>query len=177
MKKYVNASLSKRFGAFLLDVFTILFTATLLYTAFGRVLVKTKAFTEATKIMNTILVESYLYEYDEEDKNITRVVKEDKYAEVLEKYYSEVKKDTSYYYSKLSESNLFDLVDGVYIVKDDVASSDVKSFYEEMMGEAIIEIKSNEDYQICYRLNMNFVIYNILISFMIAYFGFILVVY
>ena len=87
--------------------------------------------------MNEILVDSHLYEYDEEDKNITRVVDEKDYEVVLEKYYIEVKQDESYYHQKMMESGLFIYVNDNYEKKDDVSETDVLNFYKEMMGEAL----------------------------------------
>ena len=54
MKRYVNAALTKRFGAFILDLFTIVFTATIIYSLLGKALVNTRAFKEANTIMNEI---------------------------------------------------------------------------------------------------------------------------
>ena len=90
MQRYVKASLARRFGAFMMDVFTVLFTVTIIYSVLGKALVNTKAFQEANTIMNEILVDSYLYEYDKEDPNATKVVDEKEYEVVIEKYYVEV---------------------------------------------------------------------------------------
>lgn len=169
MKRYVNAALTKRFGAFMLDLFTIVFTATIVYSLLGKALVNTRAFKEANTIMNEILVESNLYEYDENDKNVTKVVDEKEYEVVIEKYYVEIKKDADTYHDKMQESNLFDYVNDEYVKKENVTDEEVKEFYKEMMGEAIIEVKKDENFMYCYRLTMNFVIYNLIASVLITY--------
>lgn len=176
MKRYVNGDPLKRFGAFILDVLMIVFVSTILYSIIGKALVNTRAFSEANQIMNEILVESYLYEYDESDPNITKVVSEEKFEVVIKKYYVEVKQNEELYHEKMNSSNLFNLIDGEYEKREGVSDEDVINFYKEMMGEAIIEVKQNENYQFCYRLSLNFVIYNIIVSFLISYFAFIVFV-
>ena len=176
MKRYVNGDPLKRFGAFILDLLMIVFVSTILYSIIGKALVNTRAFSEANQIMNEILVESYLYEYDENDPNITKVVSEEKYEVVIKKYYVEVKQNEDLYNEKMSSSNLFNLIGDKYEKKDEVSDENVIEFYREMMGEAIIEVKQNENYQFCYRLSLNFVIYNVIVSFLISYFGFIVFV-
>ena len=69
MNRLVNANISKRLGAFLLDAFMVIILGTLLYSGFAQIFIRTPAFSEATKIMNEILVETHLYEYDEEDRS------------------------------------------------------------------------------------------------------------
>ena len=65
MNRLVSANVSKRLGAFLLDAFMVIILGTLLYSGFAQIFIKTPTFSEATKIMNEILVETHLYKYDE----------------------------------------------------------------------------------------------------------------
>lgn len=176
MKRYVNATLSKRFGAFLLDIFTIVITATILYSLFGQIIVRTKAFSEGTRIMNEILVDSNLYVYDEENKNLVEIVPEDEYAEAIEKYYIEYKEDAESYHNKMNESGLFDYIDGEYVKKENKEDAEVTEFYNNLMTNAIIEVKNSENYLFCYQNNMNFVYYNMFLSIILSYFIYIILI-
>ena len=79
MNRLVNANISKRLGAFLLDAFMVIILGTLLYSGFAQIFIRTPAFSEATKIMNEILVETHLYEYDEKDYLIEENISDNKY--------------------------------------------------------------------------------------------------
>ena len=173
MQRYVNAPISKRLGAFLLDLFTIVFTATILYSLIGRVLVNTNTFKEATKIMNEMKVESHLYIYDEKDNNITHEIKIEDYPEAIEYFYLEYKKDVNGYNNMMNESALFDLKEGEYIKKENIKDEEINDFYSEIYASCIIEITQSKEYQYCYRVNMNFVLYNIIVSILLSYLLFI----
>lgn len=173
MNRLVNATLSKRFGAFLLDVFTIILVASLFYSGFAQIFIRTKAFSEATKIMNEILVESNLYVYNENDANLVNIVKEEDYDIAIEKYYLNYLNDKDSYMKIMNESNLFDYVDNDYVKKNNVTDEEILNFYREVIGYAIIEIKQNDEYQFCYRVNMNYVFYNLFLSFILSYMLFI----
>lgn len=176
MKRYVNATLSRRFGAFLLDAFSVVFLATLLYSLFAQVIVRMEAFSEANKIMNEILVESHLYKYSEDEPNEVELVSEKYYAVVIEKYYIEYKNDEETYHSKMMESNLFNNVDGEYVKKAEVSDSAISEFYKNFILEIDKEVKADENYRYCYVIGMNFVFYNIFISCILSYFTLIILV-
>lgn len=173
MNRLVNATLSKRFGAFLLDIFTIILLFSLLYSGFAQIFIRTKAFKEATEKMNEILVDSNLYVYDEEDHNLVHVVKEEDYDVAIEKYYVDYLNDKEAYDLLMEESNLFNNVDGDYIKKESVMDNEVLNFYKEVIGNAIINIKQNDEYKFCYAVNMNYVFYNLFLSFILSFMLFI----
>ena len=127
MNRLVNANISKRLGAFLLDAFMVIILGTLLYSGFAQIFIRTPAFSEATKIMNEILVETHLYEYDEEDPNVVVIVEEKEYDASIEKYYLDYLKDEEAYHSKMKESDLFNFVDGDYVKKDSVKDEEVNT--------------------------------------------------
>ena len=176
MKRYVNATISRRLGAFLLDIFTIILTATILYTLIGRMLVKTDTFSEATKIMNEMKVDSHLYVYDKDDQNITHEIKNEDYPEAIKYFYIEYKENSEEYFKLMNESNLFDYNEGTYTKKEDVSEESFSKFYNELYASCIVEITQSEEYQYCYRVNMNFVLYNIIISFLLSYLCFIVLI-
>ena len=168
MKRLVSANISKRFGAFVLDAFMMIILGTLLYSGFAQIFIKTPAFSEATKIMNEILVETHLYTYDKEDPNVVIIVEEKEYDVSVEKYYLDYLKDEDAYHLKMEESNLFNYVDGDYVKKDSVKEEDVKTFYEEVITDAIIKVKNGEEYLFCYQVSMNYVFYNFFLSFLLS---------
>ena len=176
MKRYVGATLSKRLGAFLLDIFTIILTATLLYSLIGQLLVKTDTFKEATKIMNEMKVDSYLFVYNEEDSNITNEIKKEDYPNAIKNFYIDYKNDEDTYHKLMEESNYFNCIDGEYVVKEDVNVADVESFYADLYAKAIVQVTKTEEYMYCYRVNMNFVFYNLFASILLSYLLFILLI-
>ena len=143
MNRLVSANVSKRLGAFLLDAFMVIILGTLLYSGFAQIFIKTPTFSEATKIMNEILVETHLYKYDETDPNVVVIVEEKEYDASIEKYYLDYLKDEDAYHSKMKESNLFNYVDGDYVKKDSVSNDELKSFYEEVITDAIVNAKNS----------------------------------
>ena len=176
MNRLVNANISKRLGAFLLDAFMVIILGTLLYSGFAQIFIRTPAFSEATKIMNEILVETHLYEYDEEDPNVVVIVEEKEYDASIEKYYLDYLKDEEAYHSKMKESDLFNFVDGDYVKKDSVKDEEVKTFYEEVLTDAIVKVKNSEEYLFCYQVSMNYVFYNFFLSFLLSYMCFIVLI-
>jgi hypothetical protein len=73
----------------------------------------------------------------------------------------------------MEESNLFNNVDGDYIKKESVMDTEVLDFYKEVIGNAIINIKQNDEYKFCYAVNMNYVFYNLFLSFILSFMLFI----
>lgn len=176
MKRYVNAPLPKRFGAFLLDFFIIIITATFFFSVLSNILTETQAFKEAHQIMNDILIDSHLFEYQDEDKLVVDVVKEENYSTAVKLYYEDYVKDIETYNHKMTESKLFDYMNGDFVKKETVSDEKVLDFYKTMMGEAILEVKSDERYEFCYQLTYNYLTYSVVISVLFAFLIFVVLV-
>lgn len=176
MKRYVDASLSKRLGAFILDICLVILSATCVFLLFMEIFSNSTLMKEANETINNIQISSYLYEYSEENPEFTKVVDEKEYEMAIKKYYYEYKNDPETYKKKMDESNLFNYADNEYKVKYGVTEEELKTFYQTLMGEAIIEIKSLDDYQKCSEIIINCELYCAAISILIGYISFIIVV-
>ncbi len=176
MKRYVNASLSKRLGAFILDVCLVVLGATLVCLACLNLFSKSTLMLEANDVINNIQVDSHLYVYSEDNPLITVLVDEEEYDDAIKSYYLDYKKDEATYNKKMEESELFVLKDGFYQEKSTVSEEAVLEFYQKMMGEAILEIKQNEDYERCTNIIINCELYCVVISILASYLVFIVFV-
>lgn len=176
MKRYVDASLSKRLGAFILDICLVILGATSMFLILMEIFSNTVLIKEANETINNIQVSSYLYEYSEDDPLLTKIVDEDEYEIAIKNYYIEYKKDKETYDNKMMESNLFNYDGNEYKVKYGVSEEEVNSFYQNMMGEAILEIKALDDYKKCSDIIINCELYSVVISVLIGYILFIVIV-
>ena len=176
MKRYVDASIAKRLGAFILDLCLIILGATVFFLLCMEIFSGTTLMKEASETINNIQIESNLYKYSDVDSSITVVVDEKEYSVAIKNYYIEYKKDETTYHQKMNESKLFNYTDGEYKIKYGVSDEDVKSFYQTLMGEAILEIKDNEDYKKCSDIIINCELYCIAISILLSYIIFIIVI-
>ena len=86
------------------------------------------------------------------------------------------KKDEEAYNQKMSESNLFNYVDGEYIAKKNVDEKELKEFYQVMIGEAILEIKDIEEYKKSSDIIIGIEFYSIVISILVSYVIFIILI-
>lgn len=176
MKRYVDASLSKRLGAFILDICLVILSATCIFLLFMEIFSNSVLMKEANETINNIQISSYLYEYSEENPGFTKVVDEKEYEIAIKNYYYEYKKDPETYNKKMTESKLFNYVDNEYKVKYGVSEEEVKTFYQTMMGEAILEIKDLDEYKKCSEIIINCELYCAVISILVGYFFFIVIV-
>ena len=62
------------------------------------------------------------------------------------------------------------------ITKENIKEEDVKIFYQELMGEAILEIKNNEDYKKCSDIIINCELYCVAVSILVSYIIFIILI-
>lgn len=176
MKRYVNAPLPKRLGAFILDLFLVIISATFFFSVLSNIFTETQAFKEANQVMNDISIESHLFEYKDEKKLVVDVVKEEDYPVAIKMYYEDYVKNTDEYNKKMTESKLFDYIDGEYIKKETISEDKVLEFYKTLMGEAIIEVRSNEKYEFCYQVTYNYLTYSVVLSVLVAFLLFIVLV-
>ena len=175
MKRYVNATRSKRFGAFILDFFLIILGATVIFLGLMEVFSNSNLMIEANEKINSIQIDSYLYTLDEKT-GFTKIVDEKEYEIAIKNYYCEYKNEDEIYHKKMNQSELFIYENGTYIKKEGVSEDDIKTFYQELMGEAILEIKNNEDYKKCSDIIINCELYSIVISILISYIIFIILI-
>ena len=174
MKRYVDAPLLKRLGAFILDLFTVVLGATIILIGCMEFFSNSQLMKDANNIINTIQVESHLYVYNSE--GMTEVVSEDKYSVALENYYLNYKEDDKTYHQMMTESKLFEHEDGNYSKKDNVTDEEVLEFYKEKIGEALVEIKEIEEYKNASNIIINCEFYSIVISILISYIVFIILI-
>ena len=176
MKRYVDASLPKRLGAFILDLCLIILSGTIFFLICMEIFSNSVLMKEASETINNIQIESHLYKYKEDenkddsnDEVITMVVEEKEYAIAIKNYYIEYKNDEETYNKKMNESNLFNYTNGEYVKKYGVTDKDITTFYEGLMGEAIVELKENKDYKKCSDIIINCELYCIAISVLLGY--------
>ena len=175
MKRYVNAARLKRLGAFILDFFLIILGATILFLGFMEVFSNSTLMKEANEKINAIQIESYLYKLDEKT-GFTKIVDEKEYEIAIKNFYCEYKDDSALYHEKMTESELFIYENGTYYKKENIKEEDVKIFYQELMGEAILEIKNNEDYKKCSDIIINCELYCVAVSILVSYIIFIILI-
>ena len=127
MKRYVNATRSKRFGAFILDFFLIILGATVIFLGLMEVFSNSTLMIEANDKINSIQIDSYLYTLDEKT-GFTKIVDEKEYEIAIKNYYCEYKNEDEIYHKKMNQSELFIYENGTYIKKEGVSEDDIKSF-------------------------------------------------
>lgn len=174
MKRYVDASIPKRLGAFILDLCLVILSATIILIGCIKFFSNTQLVKEANNKINQIQINSHLYVFDED--NMTMVVEEEKYSIAIKNYYLNFKNDEETYNKKMVESKLFNYIDGEYVAKKNIDEKDVKEFYRIMMGEAILEIKNIEDYKKSSDIIIGIEFYSIVISILISYIIFIILI-